>query len=204
MTGVAVITIDSMHPRWALDRDESDIDAPTLEGCRRGDPAALRVFIARTQHEVFAFLSRTLGPGHPIEELAQEVFFRACRALPRFDGGGVARLSTWVLAIAHHVPIDHLRRRRVAAGPMMSDADAVEPGTPETELRRIEIWRAVERAARTPPSDHRAVLVLAEYHGLDTKQIASVLGIREITARTRLFRARSRMRIALRSTSEDL
>jgi len=184
--------------------DSSEIDAGVLEGCRAGDPRAFRAFVVRYQGMVFAFLSRTLGPGPHVEDLAQEVFLRACRALPRFDGGGSARLSTWLLTIASHLACDARRRRRVPTEPLDADLALLTPSTPETERRRAEIGRAVVRAAGELSDDQRDVFVLAEFHGLDTKEIGEVLSVREGTVKTRLFRARERMRALLRGVWEDL
>jgi RNA polymerase sigma-70 factor (ECF subfamily) len=187
-----------------LDPPSRELDASVLEGCRAGDEAALRAFVARYQGTVFAFLSRALGGGPHVEDLAQEVFLRACRALPRFDGAGPARPSTWLLTIASRVVIDARRKRRVPLQPLEPDVAVAAPDTPETERRRLEIGRAVSRAAAALPDEQRDVFVLAEFHGLDMSEIGSVLSIPEGTAKTRLFRARERLRALLKGVWEEL
>jgi RNA polymerase sigma-70 factor, ECF subfamily len=180
-----------------------EIDRATLEGCRAGDATALGVFVRRHQAMVFAFLSRTLGAGSHVEDLAQEVFLRACRALPGFDVSGTARLSTWLLTIASHVATDARRKRRLPFAQPDADRLVVAPDTPETERRRLEIGCALGRAAAQLSDVQRDVFVLAEFHDLDTRAIASVLGIRESTVKTRLFRARERLRELLRGVWEE-
>jgi RNA polymerase sigma-70 factor (ECF subfamily) len=187
-----------------LDRATEELEPSVLEGCRTGDAQALRAFVARYQGVVFAFLSRALGAGPHVEDLAQEVFLRACRALPHFDGAGPARPSTWLLTIASHVAIDARRKRRVPVQPLEPDVAVAGPDTPETERRRVEIGRAVARAAAALPDEQRDVFVLAEFHGLDMNEIGSVLSIPEGTAKTRLFRARERLRALLKGVWEDL
>src|SRR5205823_3800926 len=130
-------------------------------------------FVVRYQGLVFAFLSRASGAGPHVEDLAQEVFLRACRALPRFDGAGPARPSTWLLTIASRVVIDARRKRKLPIEPLEPDLVGSAPDTPETERRRAEIGRAVARAAASLPDDQRDAFVLAEFHGLDTKELAS-------------------------------
>jgi RNA polymerase sigma-70 factor (ECF subfamily) len=181
----------------------SEIDATVLEACRSGDAAAMRALILHYQRAVFAFLSRTLGRGPHVEDLAQEVFLRAFRALPRFDGSGSARLSTWLLTIASRLAVDHRRKRSVPVQPL--DDELVVSGctTPETERRRLEIGRALERAAAQLSADQRDVFVLAEFHGLEMAEIARVLTIPEGTAKTRLFRARERLRALLVGVWEE-
>lgn len=188
------------------DRDLAEVDTAALERCRAGDPSALRSFVDCYKDRVFAFLSRTLGAGPHIEDLAQEVFLRACRALPSFDSAGSARLSTWLLTIASRIAIDARRKHHMVVGPLDSAAQdwIASYATPETERRRIEIAHALERAAADLPDDQRDVFVLAEFHDLEMSEIASVLGIPENTAKTRLFRARQRLRILLRGVWEDL
>lgn len=183
-------------------RDAAEVDAATLEGCRAGDPAALRAFVTRYEQMVFAFLSRSVGAGPHVEDLAQEVFIRACRALPRFDAAGEGRLSTWLLTIARNVAIDARRKRPTPTMDLDPDL-ARAPETPETERRRIEIGRALERAAAELSDDQRDVFVLAEFHDLDMREIASVLGIPENTVKSRLFRARERLRTLLQAVWED-
>jgi RNA polymerase sigma-70 factor (ECF subfamily) len=183
-------------------QDVGEIDATTLEGCRAGDGAALRVFVTYYQDRVFAYLSRALGAGPHIEDLAQEVFIRACRGLSGFDQAGMARLSTWLLTIASRVAIDARRKRRVPVTTIDSDL-AIAPETPETERRRTEIGRALERAAAELSNEQRDVFILAEFHDLDMREIARVQGIAESTAKTRLFRARERLRVLLRGVWED-
>ena len=181
----------------------AELDDATLEGCRAGSAASLRTFVMRYEHMVFAFLSRSLGAGPHVEDLAQEVFLRACRALPAFDNAGSARLSTWILTIATRGAIDARRKRRLPMAPLDADLVVVASGTPETERRRHEIAGAVEHAARRLSNEQRDAFVLTEFHGLDTKELATVLGVSEATAKTRLFRARERLRAALRSVWEE-
>jgi RNA polymerase sigma-70 factor, ECF subfamily len=182
--------------------EPAEIDPTTLDGCRAGDRAALTAFVVRYERTVFAFLSRTLGAGPHVEDLAQEVFIRACRALRSFDATGKARVSTWLLTIARRVAIDAGRKRRVPTA-ALDVARAPTSQTPETERRRAEIGRAVERAVDGLSDAQRAVFVLAEFHDLDMKEIALVLEVPENTAKTRLFRARERLRALLKGVWEE-
>ncbi|MDP9151210.1 MAG: sigma-70 family RNA polymerase sigma factor [Myxococcota bacterium] len=184
------------------EHDPAELDTATLEGCRAGDPGALRLFVTCYEQRVFAFLSRTLGAGPHVEDLAQEVFIRACRALPRFDGAGSARLSTWLFTIARRLAIDARRKRGDPTTALDGDV-VLSRDTPETERRRMEIGRALEWAAAELSDEQRDVFVLAEFHDLDMKEIGGVLGIPENTAKTRLFRARERLRVLLRGVWED-
>jgi len=130
----------------------------------------------------------------PIEDLAQEVFLRAARTLPDFDVEGPARVSTWLLTIARRLSVDVRRERRLRVQSLSEEMAIADPVTPETERERREIGRALSTAASQLPDDQRDAFILAEFHGLTMFEIANVLGIPENTAKTRLFRAREKLR----------
>jgi RNA polymerase sigma-70 factor (ECF subfamily) len=155
----------------------AELERATLERARAGEPLALRAFVVRYERPVFALLSRMLGRGPHVEDLAQETFLRAIRALPSFRPDGPAR----------QLPL---------AAP--GDADAVvDASTPETLRARRELGRRLEKAAGALSDDHRAALLLVEVHGFTLAEVGEALGIPEATAKTRLFRARQHMREAL-------
>jgi RNA polymerase sigma-70 factor (ECF subfamily) len=144
-----------------------------------------------------------LGSGPDVEDLAQEVFLRAFRALGRFDTSRDARPSTWLLTIASRLVVDKRRERHVLVLPLHDDLVAPAPGTPETESRRAELGRAIARAAAQLTDEQRDVFVLAEFHCLEMAEIAQVLSVAEGTVKTRLFRARERLRTLLEGVWED-
>jgi len=181
----------------------AELEAALLAACRRGDAASLRAFVVRHQDAVFAFLSRTLGAGPHVEDLAQDVFLRAFRALPRFDPHGPARLSTWLLAIASRLAVDYRQKRRIPTQSLDEGALVRASATPETERRRLEIGRALARAAAELSDEQRDVFVLAEFHGLQMQEIAEVLSVPEATVKTRLFRARERLRHLLKDVWDE-
>ncbi len=189
----AALPIEQMFPSDTSGR-RSKIDEETLAACCRRDPAALRRWVHRYERVVYAFLSRTLGCGPHVEDLAQEVFLRAFQRLPSFDPHGPARLTTWLLAIASNVVAE--ARRKCARQHVGLDhaAHVVEPTMPDTVRHRREIALAFEQAAAQIPDEQRDVFVLAEFHGLTMTEIAAVLGVAEPTVKTRLFRAREKLR----------
>jgi RNA polymerase sigma-70 factor (ECF subfamily) len=180
---------------------QGEIDAVTLREAQGGNPQALERFIRHYERTVFAFLSRSLGRGPDIEDLAQEVFVRAYRALPRFEHRVDARISTWLLQIAVRLVMDARKRKRLPVD-ALHDQIVADPGTPETESRYRELVSALERAASQLPREQRVVLVLADFHGLDLERIAAVTETQVATVKTRLFRARSYVKQVLREIGE--
>jgi RNA polymerase sigma-70 factor (ECF subfamily) len=164
---------------------------------------AFRAFVVRYERPVFALLSRILGRGPEIEDLAQETFLRAFRALPEFDPDGAARVSTWLLTIATRLALDSKRKSAtVRAHVESATPSSVTNDTPERNSARAELRRAIAEATADLAEDQRAVFVLAEFHGFSIAEIAQAVGANESTVKTRLFRARERLARAL-SAWED-
>ena len=175
------------------------LDGAVLARCCAQDPMAFRAFVVRYERMVFALLSRMMGRGPEVEDLAQETFVRAYRAFPGFDPNGAAKPSTWLLTIATRLALDARKKKKLDSG-SLDDAEAASTGsTPEISLERRQLGRAIAEAAELLPDDQRAALVLAEFHGLSILEIAEALAIPENTAKTRLFRAREKMRESLKS-----
>jgi len=171
----------------------------TLVRAQRGDARARRALVERYQRPVFAILSRMLQ-GHRrdlVEDLAQDTFLRVFKALERFDRGGPAKLSTWILTIASRRAIDELRRRR----PRQTGLDEARPIAGEAEAdtitrRRMLAGHLQEAIAELSPS-HRAAFLLREYHELSYEEIATNLEIDLCTVKSRLSRARAALRSKL-------
>jgi RNA polymerase sigma-70 factor (ECF subfamily) len=179
-------------------------DGLLIARCRAQDATAFRAFVVQHQRMVFALLSRMLGHGPEVEDLAQETFVRAYRAFPSFDPSGSAKPSTWLLTIATRLALDSRKRRRLDVSsldePTPEGAPRIEgkvTSTPETALEQRELGAAIARAAAALPDDQRAAFILAELHGLSIEEIASALEVPANTAKTRLFRAREKMRASL-------
>lgn len=158
---------------------------------------ALGEFVRCYEHRVFAYLSRSLGSSYPIEDLAQDVFIRAYPALARFDTAGTARLSTWLLSIAHRVAVDARRRKWSNESSLPAEHESTLGVSPEARLGQEQLRAAIVRAVDELPYEQREVFVLAEFHELSIAEIARVVGAFEATVKTRLFRAKRRLRLAL-------
>ena len=153
------------------------------------------------QRLVFAAIGRIVGPGQAqtnVEDLAQETFLKALRALPRFDPAGPAKVSTWLLTIATRVALSHLRRRRIETEPLHDlDARAVHPHD------ALDARQRILQAAATLTPEQRAVFVLKDVHGLTETEVAEALELDLSAAKSRLYRARARMRRALTEADHD-
>ncbi len=195
MMALAMAGVPARPPRPA------EIDPAVLARCRTGDPVAFRAFVVRYERPVFSLLVRLLGRGPHVEDLAQETFLRAFRAFATFEGD---KPSSWLFTIATRIALDARKRRVVPLAQLEEGAAATaSAASPEARLSRVELGRAIERAAATLPDDQRAAFVLAEYHEMSMAEIAAALGVPEATVKTRLFRARQRMREQLAGLLEE-
>jgi RNA polymerase sigma-70 factor (ECF subfamily) len=189
-----------MRPLRATVSDRSVLDDLTLARAQRGDEAAFRELVVCHQQAVFSYLWRMVGASGTrtlIEDLTQDTFVRVHHGLPRFVVAGPARLSTWILTIATRVALNALRRPRLRIEALGRRARAVAAEAPDPAIGMI-VREALDRM--TP--DHRAILLLREYHQLDYAEIADALEIDLGTVRSRLSRARSALRAALSEEAE--
>ena len=137
-----------------------------------------------------------VGRAELAEDLAQETFLRAFRALPRFRGDGRASLGTWLVTIATRVALNELRRRPPRLECLDTVSESMRTGEAAVAERHASA-QAIERAVADLSPAYRGAFLLRELHGLDYAEIADVLEIDVGTVKSRLSRARSRLREAL-------
>src|SRR5690349_9559971 len=176
-------------------REALGADPPgLLARLRAGDPRAFEELVVTYQHRVFGVALRMLGSRAEAEEIAQEVFLRAHRAMAEFRGE--ARLSTWLYAIVSRLCLNRLESpdRRVARGDAaLADIAAATPDA-AAEAERAELDAALHAAIAELPDERRLVLVLRDIDGLSYEQIAETLALDLGTVRSRLHRARMQLK----------
>ena len=174
-----------------------ELDGAVLAAAQRGEAAACRALVETYQARVFAVVGRTLGPGREsrVEDVCQDCFLRVFRAIGRFDPAGPAKLSTWILTIATRLCFDEMRRDRVAHEPLADEVDGA-PGSDAVAIERA-LRRRVESALAGLPPDLRATFVLRVTAELSIEETARVLGVDEGTVKSRLSRAREKLRVAV-------
>ena len=168
-----------------------DLDELTLARAQRGDAAACRDLVLRYQRPVFALLSRLLwrsGREGMTEDLAQETFLRAFRALPTFERNGPAKLSTWLLTIGTRLALDELRKKPLLPPPLPESRDRAD-----ASVLRAALAKAIDEL----PAEYRAAFLLREAHGFSTAEVARALRIEEGTVKSRLSRAKEALRKSL-------
>ncbi len=173
-------------------RDEAGGDPQEFVArLRAGEPKAFEELVISYQHRVFGVALRMLGNAAEAEEIAQEAFLRAHRALADFRGD--AKLSTWLYAIVSRLCLTRLgsgERRMVRQGEETLIRLANSEGNPADVVERGEVEAALHRAIAELPEERRIVVVLRDLEGLSYEEIAQTLELELGTVRSRLHRAR--------------
>lgn len=177
---------------------DAPLDRDLVERVQRGDTAAFDVLVRRYQHRVIGLVGRYVNDWSECQDVAQEVFMRAYRALGSFRGD--AQFSTWLHRIAVNTAKNHLvaqYRRPPTDDIDVMDAEQFDTSlrlrdtdTPEHELLRQEVERTVMQAVDGLPEDLRTAITLREVEGLSYDEIAERMGCPIGTVRSRIFRAR--------------
>ncbi|MFG3581740.1 sigma-70 family RNA polymerase sigma factor [Micromonospora chersina] len=169
--------------------DEAARDAATdaALAARDGDRTAQVAFVRATQAEVWRFAAALVDPDSA-DDLTQETYLRAFRALPGFEGRSTAR--TWLLGIARRACADHLRtvvRRRRLDQRLAAHATADRPyPDPAGQLGATDLVRRL-------PAERRSAFVLTQLLGLSYAEAAAVEGVPVGTIRSRVARARDEL-----------
>ncbi|AZN38116.1 RNA polymerase sigma factor RpoE [Iodobacter ciconiae] len=182
-----------------MQRTDRDIDQELVLRAQAGDKRAFELLVVKYQRRVARLLSRLIRDQSEIEDVSQESFIKAYRALPSFRGESA--FYTWLYRIAINTAKNHLatlgRRPQLASiyedeeGESL-DAAAQIPDyhTPETELSNRQIVSTVNAVVDELPSELRTAITLREMEGLSYEDIAAVMDCPIGTVRSRIFRAR--------------
>ncbi len=182
---------------------EANEDDRWIEAFRRGEKEAFDHLVLKYQDRIFNMCCRMMGNREEADDAAQEVFIRAYRGLPSFRGD--AAFSTWLYRIAVNTCKNKLtslahRMKRVMVRFKSGDEEggvrdiANGKGTPSTVLEGSEKRKILEKEINALPPDQKAVVVMRDIEGLSYEEIAKVSGDNLGTVKSKLARARQRLR----------
>lgn len=182
---------------WAR-MGEQQNDAELVRRVQRGDKRAFDILVRKYQHKIVNLISRYVKDPSETQDVAQEAFLKAYRALPRFRGESA--FYTWLYRIAINTAKNFLvaKTRRPPDGDVDSreaeqfDGPSAlkELATPENFLLKDEIEQVVKQAIADLPEDLRTAITLRELEGLSYEEIAQTMACPVGTVRSRIFRAR--------------
>ena len=176
----------------------AETDQQLVARVQTGDSRAFDLLVLKYQHKIFSLIGRYVHDADEVQDVAQEAFIKAYRALPKFRGD--SQFYTWLYRIAVNTAKNHLvsrSRRPPGSDVEVEDAEYYEGGaalrdieTPETALFGAELKRVVEAAISDLPDDLRTAVTLREFDGLSYEDIADIMDCPVGTVRSRIFRAR--------------
>ena len=175
----------------------SDTDQQLVQRTQRGDLRAFDLLVLKYQGRIAALVSRYVSDAGEVEDVTQEAFIKAYRALGKFRGDSA--FYTWLYRIAANAAKNHLvaKGRRPGADATIQDAESFDEGgmlsesaSPEALAMGGELAGVVESALNALPDELKSALMLREFDGLSYDDIADVLGCPVGTVRSRIFRAR--------------
>ena len=190
---------------------DREVDQQLVERVQRGDKHAFDLLVAKYQRKLGRLISRFVRDTGEAEDVTQEAFIKAYRALPGFRGDSA--FYTWLYRIGINTAKNYLlanKRRAPTSTPFdAEEAESFEDAgllheisTPENELMSKQVVSVVQAALQQLPEDLRSALTLREIEGLSYEEIASVMNCPVGTVRSRIFRAREAVAEKLRPLLE--
>jgi RNA polymerase sigma-70 factor (ECF subfamily) len=190
---------------------EQDLDHELVKRVQAGDSRAFDLLVRKYQHKMTSVISRFVNDWAEAQDVAQEAFIRAYRAIGNFRGD--SQFYTWLYKIATNTAKNYLvsQGRRPPTDDVQVD-DAVhldaavrlkDSSTPERELMRQEIERTVFETVEALPEELRQAITLREVDGLSYEEIAESMNCPIGTVRSRIFRAREAIDEKLRPLLSD-
>ncbi|MEH6586462.1 MAG: RNA polymerase sigma factor RpoE [Halioglobus sp.] len=176
----------------------AETDQQLVVRVQKGDLRAFDLLVLKYQHKIFSLIGRYVHDADEVQDVAQEAFIKAYRALPKFRGD--SQFYTWLYRIAVNTAKNHLvsrSRRPPGSDVEVEDAEYYEGGgalrdieNPENALFGAELKQVVEAAIGDLPADLRTAVTLREFDGLSYEDIADIMDCPVGTVRSRIFRAR--------------
>ncbi len=177
---------------------QKQTDKQLVQQVFKGNNHAFDLLVLRYQHRILALVSRFIRDQSEAEDVSQEVFIKAYRALPKFRGDSA--FYTWLYRIAINTAKNHLvtkGRRPPDTDVDLGDAelaelpaDLVDNSSPEATLATSELQQIIDQAIEDLPEDLRTAFTLREFGGLSYEEITEIMYCPVGTVRSRIFRAR--------------
>lgn len=182
-----------------------DSDQVLVKRTQQGDTRAFEVLVIKYQQQVFSLIYRLTNDRQVVEDLAQDIFHNAYRAIQNFQGK--SSFFTWLYRITVNTCINHTKHQRTrrAVTSIEENVYGDHPASfetidgPERAMENKELANQIAEAMSSLSEDKRTIILLRDLEGLSYEQIADIMGCPIGTVRSKLFRAREKMQSKLRA-----
>ncbi|MCO8121987.1 sigma-70 family RNA polymerase sigma factor [Stieleria sp. TO1_6] len=186
-------------------RNRRGADSDLIQSAQSGDHAAFSQLVTRYQGRLLNSMSEVVGCPMMAEDIVQETFGRAFRFIKKFRMQ--SQFYSWLYRIALNVRGSHFRKHRAllaldSVGELTESLRTESADCPAASAARCEARQQVRAALERLPEHYRRILLLREFDGLDYREIGEIMEINMGTVRSRLSRARARLKVELESYAE--
>ena len=186
----------------AVSEPRDDAEIPSLvDGIRAGQPAALERLVNRVQARVLRWARRYTDDEDSAEDVAQEVLIGLERRVHQFQGH--SRFTTWLFAVTRSVALNH-RRREVRRVSLRTEQENASVSSDEAATDRQRMTALILRYFEALPPMQRRIFRLVDLEGREPAEVARQLGMRQVTVRANLFKARRNIRARMLEQHERL
>ncbi len=192
--------------------ETADVDLILVKRAQNGDSRAFDLLVLKYQHKVASVVSRLVSERDAIEDVVQEAFIKAYRALPGFRGDSA--FFTWIYRIATNTAKNHLEsmsRRPSYRGLDIDEVSLIDTperlrdqDTPDGLLARSQLEARLQQALSALPEDLKVALTLREFEGMSYQEISEIMDSPIGTVRSRIFRARESIEKELHAVMSGL
>ena len=186
---------------------DREVDQQLVERAQHGDKQAFELLVSKYQRKLARLLSRFIRDATEVEDVTQEAFIKAYRALPTFRGDSA--FYTWLYRIGINTAKNYLaamgRRAPTTTEIDSEEAEGYEDGdqlrdlnTPENQMMSRQVAETVNQTLESLPEELRSAITLREIEGLSYDDIADIMNCPIGTVRSRIFRAREAIAAKLR------
>jgi RNA polymerase sigma-70 factor (ECF subfamily) len=183
---------EAVKTNWLMANKTADPDYALIRAIAQGDGFAMDELYTRHGPGLLTYLSSRLGNRQWAEEVLQEVMFAVWQSAGRFRGE--SRVYTWMIIIARNRAINAFQRDKSLSDKPLEDETGAIPAQIDTDIELLAQLDELRIAVSQLPDEQRETLELVFIHGLSNHETAAVLNIPSGTVKSRLFRAKARLR----------
>jgi len=181
------------------------MDRALVARLKDGDTAAFEEFVYENEKKIYNIAYHYTGNEHDASDITQDVFIRIYKNIQNFHEK--SSLSTWVYQIAVNTSIDHLRKKKRQNEISLTQNDENEDSQwdipdsgyePEQNYERTELCETIRQCIQKLPDDQKQVIILRDINGFSYAEISKILSLEEGTIKSRIFRARNKLKVILK------